>query len=201
MLKTIDVIVKEIPSEIKVNDEKFTIYVGETSQIEATVLPEAVENKNVKYSSSNNNIATVNSKGKITGVKKGTTKIKITTEETPEVSKEIEITVKEKASEIKTEQDEVKINVDESYQLDITVLPETLDNKKVKYKSSNENIATVSNNGRIIGVSEGTAEITITTEVEPQISKNIIVHVKKKQVINNTEDNNINNNINFNIIT
>ena len=201
VLKTIDVIVKEIPSEIKVNDEKFTIYVGETSQIEATVLPEAVENKNVKYSSSNNNIATVNSKGKITGVKKGTTKIKITTEETPEVSKEIEITVKEKASEIKTEQDEVKINVDESYQLDITVLPETLDNKKVKYKSSNENIATVSNNGRIIGVSEGTAEITITTEVEPQISKNIIVHVKKKQVINNTEDNNINNNINFNIIT
>ena len=195
VLKTIDVIVKEIPSEIKVNDEKFTIYVG------ATVLPEAVENKNVKYSSSNNNIATVNSKGKITGVKKGTTKIKITTEETPEVSKEIEITVKEKASEIKTEQDEVKINVDESYQLDITVLPETLDNKKVKYKSSNENIATVSNNGRIIGVSEGTAEITITTEVEPQISKNIIVHVKKKQVINNTEDNNINNNINFNIIT
>ena len=50
-------------------------------------------------------------------------------------------------------------------------------------------------------MSEGTAEITITTEVEPQISKNIIVHVKKKQVINNTEDNNINNNINFNIIT
>ena len=30
VLKTIDVIVKEIPSEIKVNDEKFTIYVGET---------------------------------------------------------------------------------------------------------------------------------------------------------------------------
>ena len=201
VLKTIDVIVKEIPSEIKVNDEKVTIYVGETSQIEATVLPEAVENKNVKYSSSNNNIATVNSKGKITGVKKGTAKITITTEETPEVSKEIEITVKEKAFEIKIEQDEVEINVDESYQLDITVLPESLDNKKVKYKSSNENIATVNNNGRIIGVSEGTVEITITTEVEPQISKVIIVHVKKKQVINNTEDNNINNNSNFNIIT
>ena len=203
VLKTIDVIVKEIPSEIKVEDEKITIYVGETSQIEATVIPETVENKNVKYSSSNNNIATVNSKGKITGVKKGTTKITITTEETPEVYKEIEVTVKEKASEIKTEQDEVEINVDDSYELNVTVLPDSLDNKKVKYKSSNENIATVSNNGRIKGISEGTAEITITTEVEPQISKIIIVHVKKKQVINNTEDNNINNNIiiNSNIIT
>ena len=203
VLKTIDVIVKEIPSEIKVEDEKITIYVGETSQIEATVIPETVENKNVKYSSSNNNIATVNSKGKITGVKKGTTKIKITTEETPEVYKEIEVTVKEKASEIKTEQDEVEINVDDSYEINVTVLPDSLDNKKVKYKSSNENIATVSNNGRIKGISEGTAEITITTEVEPQISKIIIVHVKKKQVINNTEDNNINNNIiiNSNIIT
>lgn len=203
VLKTIDVIVKEIPSEIKVEDEKITIYVGETSQIEATVIPETVENKNVKYSSSNNNIATVNSKGKITGVKKGTTKITITTEETPEVSKEIEVTVKEKASEIKTEQDEVEINMDDSYELNVTVLPDSLDNKKVKYKSSNENIATVSNNGRIKGISEGTAEITITTEVEPQISKVIIVHVKKKQIINSAEDNNINNNIiiNSNIIT
>ena len=93
--------------------------------------------------------------------------------------------------------------MDDSYELNVTVLPDSLDNKKVKYKSSNENIATVSNNGRIKGISEGTAEITITTEVEPQISKVIIVHVKKKQIINSAEDNNINNNIiiNSNIIT
>ena len=92
--------------------------------------------------------------------------------------------------------------MDDSYELNVTVLPESLDNKKVKYKSSNENIVTVSNNGSIKGISEGTAEITITTEVEPQISKVIIVHVKKKQVIDNTEDNNNNiNNINFNTIT
>lgn len=195
VLKTINVIVKEIPEEIKVNKENVTIYTGETYQIEATVLPEAVENKNIKYSSSNNNVVTIDSKGKITGVKKGTAKIKMITEETPEVSKEIDVTVNEKPSEIKAEESEIELYVDDTYNLTVTVLPDTLENKKVKYTTSNENIATVDESGKIKGITEGTVEITITTDLEPALSLKVIVYVKSKPTEQNivTEPNEENN--------
>ena len=186
VLKTIDVIVKEIPQEIKVNKEKVEIYTGDTYQIKTTVLPEALENKNVTYTSSNNNIVTVNKNGIITGIRKGKAKITITTEETPQVSKVIEITVNEKPSELRVEQGEIELYVNDTYYLNVTVLPETLENKKVNYKTSNENIATVDSNGRIKAISEGTVEITITTDLKPAISLKVIVHVKSLPIENNT---------------
>ena len=201
IFKTIEVIVKEIPEEIKVNKEEVEIYMGDIYQIETTVLPEALENKNVTYVSANKNIATVDSKGRVTGIRKGKTKITITTEETPQVSKEIEITVKEKPSEIKVDQNEINLYVNDNYYLNVTVLPEILENKKVNYKTSNENIAVVDNNGIIKAISEGTAKITITTELEPSISLDVVVNVKSLP----TEENTINetpiNNILYTVIT
>ncbi len=193
--KTILIHVKEIPSEIKVNEEKVKMYAGENYQIEVTVLPEALENKKVNYASSNNHIVTVDSKGKITGIRKGTAQITITTEETPQVSKVIEVTVDEKPSELIVEQSEIELYVEDTYQLNVTVLPETLENKKVRYTTSNENIVTVDKDGMIKGIAEGTAQITITTELEPEISLTIIVHVKPKviQETQNEIDTNINN--------
>lgn len=190
VLKTINVIVKEIPEEIKVNKEKVEIYAGETYQIEATVLPEAVENKNIKYSSSNNNVVTVNSKGKITGIKKGTAKITMTTEETPEVSKEISITVKEKPLEISIERSEIELYINDTYQLNVTVLPETLENKKLKYTTSNKKVATVDKKGKIKAVAEGRAEITITTDLKPALSLKVIVYVKKNETADLEPENN-----------
>lgn len=186
VLKTIDVIVKEIPQEIKVNKEKVEIYTGNTYQIETTVLPETLENKNVTYSSSNNNIVTVDSKGNITGIRKGKAKITITTEETPQVSKVIEVTVNEKPSEIRVEQNEIELYVNDTYYLNVTVLPETLENKKVKYTTSNENIATVDSDGKIKAIGEGTVEIKITTDLKPAISLSVIVHVKLLPAETNT---------------
>lgn len=191
--KTIVINVKEIPSEIKVKEEKVKIYAGENYKIEETVLPETVENKKVKYSSSNNRIVTVDSKGKITGIRKGTAKVTIVTEETPQVSKIIEVTVDEKPSELIVDQSEVELTVEDTYQLNVTVLPENLENKQVTYVSSNTNIATVDKNGKIKGIAEGTIQITITTKLEPAISLTIIVHVKPKIMQEPTNEIDINN--------
>lgn len=52
----------------------------------------------------------------------------------------------------------------ESYQLTATVSPENATNKGVTYKSSNTNVATVSNDGIVTAVANGTATITVTTD-------------------------------------
>lgn len=200
--KIINVNVKEIPGEIKVNEEKIKIYTGDTYQIETTVLPEELENKKVKYSSSNNNVVTVNSSGKITGIRKGKAQITIITEETPEVSRVIEITVNEKASEIKIEQSEIELYVNDTYNLNVTVLPETLENKKLKYDSSNKNVATVDKNGKIKGIAEGKAQITISTDLEPALLLKVTVYVKPKPTVTDKQvESGLENNIIQDIIT
>ena len=52
----------------------------------------------------------------------------------------------------------------ETKQIEATVAPEDADNKKVTWKSSDETVATVDENGLITAVANGTADITVTTD-------------------------------------
>lgn len=62
-------------SKVKLTATKKTIEAGKTTQLKATVSPKKATVKKVTYVSKNRNIATVNSKGVVTGKKKGTTTI------------------------------------------------------------------------------------------------------------------------------
>ena len=53
---------------------------------------------------------------------------------------------------------------DETAQLNATVKPDNATNKAVTWSSSNENVATVDQNGNVKAVGAGTATITVTTE-------------------------------------
>ncbi|MBF7126596.1 Ig-like domain-containing protein [Pediococcus pentosaceus] len=55
------------------------------------------------------------------------------------------------------------IEVGKTTKLAATVVPDNATNKSVTYKSSNEKIATVAENGTVTAVAEGSADITITT--------------------------------------
>jgi len=56
------------------------------------------------------------------------------------------------------------IPADSTELLTATIAPETVANKKVTWSSSNTDVATVSSNGLVTGVSEGTSTITVITE-------------------------------------
>ena len=51
--------------------------VGKTRKLKATVTPDSASDKEVKWSSSNKKIVTVNQNGKVKGVKEGTARIKV----------------------------------------------------------------------------------------------------------------------------
>ena len=57
----------------------------------------------------------------------------------------------------------LSIEVGKDYTLTATINPEDATNKSLKWKSDNEKVATVSN-GKVTGISEGTATITVTTD-------------------------------------
>ncbi len=68
-------------TEVKLNKNTITKLVGETEQLTASVLPQNATNKNVKWASSDNTIASVDNTGMVTAIKEGNTAITVTTED------------------------------------------------------------------------------------------------------------------------
>lgn len=66
---------------ITLNKNNTTIIKGQTETLVATILPNNASNTNYSWTSSNPSVATVDKNGKITGIKKGTATITITTED------------------------------------------------------------------------------------------------------------------------
>lgn len=70
------------------------LHAGSSASIETKVFP-ADADQSVTYKAADNSIASVDSKGNVTGKKRGTTNITITSVKNPSVSKTITVTVKE----------------------------------------------------------------------------------------------------------
>lgn len=86
-----------------------------------------------------------------------------------EKSNTIDLVVQEivdptKVSSIKIRQKTIDMQIDETYQLEVMVYPDTAVNKNVTYTSSDEQIATVSETGLVTAISKGTCLITATSE-------------------------------------
>lgn len=126
------------------------------------------------YKSNKPSIATVDKKGKITGVKPGTAVITVTLASKKKAS--VTVTVSNPTKKLSVNKKTFSLKEGKSAQLKVTVTPKD-SSDKVVYKSSDEKVATVNQKGKITAKKKGTALITITSG-----SKRIVcrVTVKKK---------------------
>ena len=85
-----------LPSSVTLSKSSYTIKVEGTYTLSATVKPDNATNKNVEWSSSNEEIATVNASGKVTGVKVGEAVITAKCKADPSVKGSCTITVEAK---------------------------------------------------------------------------------------------------------
>ena len=105
-------------SGLKLNTTKTEIEEGLSFQLNVIVLPNDAQNKEVKWSSSDTNIATVDEKGLVRGIKEGTATITV---ETPDGKKKISCKVivnKKKIEKVKIDNLEKEINEFSKYDLD-----------------------------------------------------------------------------------
>ena len=134
---------------------------GEPSTLTATVEPNNATNKNMSWSSSDPEVATV-ADGVVTPVKAGATTITVTTED-GEYSATCKVTVIQPATGITLDKQKVALVGAATEQLKATVVPAEAD-QTVVWKSSNESVATVDQTGKVTSVSKGAATITASTE-------------------------------------
>jgi uncharacterized protein YjdB/Leucine-rich repeat (LRR) protein len=146
-------------TEVILDKTTATVVVNKTVALTATVKPDNAANKSVAWSSSNTAIATVDSKGIVTGVNAGTATITAKAVDGGAEAKCI-ITVIPQATLITLDKAAATVETGKTVALTATVKPDNAPNKSVAWSSSNNAIATVSSSGIVTGVSAGTATIT-----------------------------------------
>jgi|GEM_PF-4975332 len=159
---------------IQLNNKKLEVFKGAPSvALTYQIIPVDAKPKAVEWSSSNSNVATVNTNGVVTFVGVGTAVITVRVSGTT-IKDECNVTVNPTAvTNMYFESNTYKVEQGFSAATKLIFLPEDADNKSVTYKSSNTAIATVSANGVVSGVSSeadqgkgpGKATITATAVV------------------------------------
>lgn len=149
----------------------YDLYVGDSIELSSYVAGEGQigELKDIKWTTNDSKIATVSSTGKITGVKKGTTFIKVASNDGTH-AKEIliDITVKSMVKKVTITTDNADVRVGELKNLSYELVPITGVVKIIKdgvtWKSTDTSIVSVSGDGEIKGVKAGSAVILVKSK-------------------------------------
>jgi len=149
-------------TDIVINPTSLFLNIGDSSKLSATVLPVTASNKNIIWLSGNEDIATVDSNGKVTAKANGSTIIIATTEDGTKAGT-CTVVVTTPATGITINPKSLSLNIGFSSSLIATVSPVAASNKNISWKSSNTSIATVDENGVVTGKAKGSATITATT--------------------------------------
>lgn len=166
---TCTIFVKRIPvTGMTLDKTNSTIEVGKSISLKPSITPINATNKLVSFESSNSNIASVDSTGKVVGRAIGVATITATSNDNNFKSICI-ITVKENENAdneilgIRLNKKSIQIKQGKFKKLTALITPGNLKKTGLIWKSSNEEVAYVSNDGRVFAKKEGTAIITVTT--------------------------------------
>ena len=150
---------------VGLNKTELALEVGKTGTLEAIVEPSDATNKNVIWSSSNPEVATVDN-GVVTTVSAGEAIITVTTEDGGKTAT-CKVTVNAlqtvPVTGVTLDKAELTLKEGSTGTLKATVEPQNATNNTVTWSSSNPEFATV-DNGVVTAVSAGEATITVTTE-------------------------------------
>lgn len=168
-------------TKVTLNKESVTLDLGGTKeeQLSATVTPTELE---VTWTSSDEKVATVDNTGKVTAIKVGTAEI--TAKAKDGTIAKCQVTVTDE-NETVIEPEEIKVNITNptvaiDRTTEIQLKPELVPSNsntstKLTYKSSNEEVATVDENGKVTIKAPGKTIITVITENGKLVSNNLTV--------------------------
>lgn len=152
-------------AEIKINTSQISLYLGDSQQLNAMIIPENASDKTVQWSSSNSNVAIV-SKGRVTAKSSGTTVISAKTKNGKMAS--CICTVREKPvivepQKITFSSDYYFIGIGEKRRIVPTITPSNTTDKTLKWDSNTTSIVSVDNTGIMTGKAKGTTIVTAET--------------------------------------
>lgn len=169
---------------VTLDKESASLRIGEeTLQLNAVVEPSDASDKSLLWTSSEAGVASVSETGLVTPLAPGETVITVTTVD-GEFSATCTVTVIQPVLSITLNETSININPDMTFELVAQINPYNADNKELEWKSSDETVATVDQNGVVTGVETGVgreAVITVTSK-DSGVSATCVVRVTKDVV-------------------
>lgn len=181
----IDVTGLEIPSK------EIHLKVGETSAINAHVLPENATNQEIVYLCDESDVASIDNDGNIEALSPGEMTVEIYSDDNENFFDEVRIIVEKEIVQVNKIQikNGTKLSLYEGdrIQLQVQVLPENAEDKTVQYAVDDDSIATITQDGYVKAIKEGTTKIYVTSSSNSLITAAIEIEVLKPTTYNPTE--------------
>ena len=156
-----------------INGDEITLRAGHSQQLKIKTEPAGTEYA-LSYISADTSIATVSLEGKVTAVKNGKTEITVSS---GDLSDTITVNVKKDIIEsLDVSLAALSLDGGEEQKGEAKVTPADAKNVKLSWKSADNEVASVDNNGTIKGVNSGETTVTVTDSVTG-LSKDIAVTV------------------------
>lgn len=153
-------------SAVSLDKSALSLVEGTTGTLTATITPDNVDDKSLAWKSSNEAVATVDSKGMVTAVSVGEATITVVTI-SGEKSATCVVTVTPApilVTGIILDKAELSLDIEATAQLVATIAPADATNQNMTWSSSKPEVATVAADGTITPVTIGETSITVTTE-------------------------------------
>ena len=177
-------------SGIQLSQTSAALTVGDTLTLTKTIYPSDATNQAVTWTSSAVSVASVDSNGKITAKTAGSAVITCKSVSDNSVVGICNVTVKAKVqtpteikvSTISLNKTTASVTKGKTLQLTATVTPTNATNKVVTWRTSDKNVAMVSENGLVTAKSAGTATITCTAKDGSNVKATCKITVKNPVV-------------------
>ena len=152
----------------------FTVTQGANRETKISIYPELASNKKVTYKSADESICTIDENGVVTGVHYGRTTVTVTTDEGnffATLNVRVKCDIPESVSIVNvqrnedTDKKELSMLLGGIFQLECEVEADEHVSKLITYESDNPTVVTVARDGKLTALAEGTAVITVKTEV------------------------------------
>ncbi|MBE6069872.1 MAG: hypothetical protein E7211_19590, partial [Clostridium lundense] len=169
---------------VSLNKTELSLGVGKSETLTATVSPGDAEYKNVTWSSSDTDVATVDQAGRVTARSTGSATITVTTADQSKTA-ECAVTVTNVlVSSLDIPDAPQEMTVGDQVTLSVNISPADATDKTVTWSSSNEAVATVDQNGKVTAEGAGTVTITVAAQDSGKKSTtcNIQVYSKAESV-------------------
>lgn len=186
---------------VELDRDTISISEGSTRKLKATVKPADATNKEVKWSTSDEEIATVDDDGLVKGIKVGKATITVTTKDGNKTATcKVEVTRRSsggggggvsgsivKVTDISVDSEAMILEVGKTGEIKATIEPSNATNKKVNWTTSDANVATVDASGKVTAVGVGEATIIATSDADSSKKASRVVMVIFDEAIHDVQ--------------
>ncbi len=181
---TCKVTVTQAVTNIELDKTKLTLNKYGSATLKATVTPTDATNKQLKWSSSDSDVATVSAYGMISAKSGGSCTITCEAADGSGTKATCKVSVITMINGLRFDgSNQQTITVGSNYKVKSVITPNDATNKKLKWSSSNSSVATVSN-GTITAVGPGTCTIKAVTQDGSDKSATLSVFVPSISISN-----------------